>query len=159
MISGTTFSTVKVVELEAASWFLSPAQNATKTSQIAPLLYAGSNSEFPQPSDEHLEKWLKIRSYDYYIEHKESVDRYGGISPGIYIEPQEEIELREWLKEEHDKQKRLIEEYMKTIEANLVPICTGTDKPLKRTLSFFKKKDKKTDENSQKRVVKWKILI
>ena len=130
------------IEINRHLWFEKYTKLAFKN------LYAGSNSEFPQPSDEHLEKWLKIRSYDYYIEHKESVDKYGGISPGIYIEPQEEIELREWLKEEHDKQKKLIEEYMKTIETNLVPICTGTDKPLKRTLSFFKKKDKKTDENS-----------
>ena len=32
-----------------------------------------------EPSQEHYEKWMKLRLYEYYIEHKDSVDKYGEI--------------------------------------------------------------------------------
>lgn len=110
---------------------------------------------FETSLEEHYEKWLKIRMLDYYLEHKESVDKYGGIAPGYYIDPVDEVQLRIWLGEQHEKRRNYIEEFRKNVEENLVPICTGTDctgtdKPMKKVFNFFKKKEKQknTDKDN-----------
>lgn len=63
------------------------------------------------PSQEHYEKWLKLRLYEYYIEHKDSVDKYGTILPEMKMTELEVTELKKWLKIEHEKRMIKISEF------------------------------------------------
>lgn len=69
------------------------------------------DNDLEKPSQEHYEKWLKLRLYEYYIEHKDSVDKYGKILPEMKITEEEAFELKAWLDEEHKKRMKQIAEY------------------------------------------------
>lgn len=56
-----------------------------------------------EPSKEHYEKWLKLRLYEYYIEHKVSVDKYGEVLPEMQMTDSDVIELKAWLEEAHEE--------------------------------------------------------
>lgn len=64
-----------------------------------------------KPSEEHYEKWMKLRLYEYYIEHKDSVDKYGQILPEMQMTELEVTELKQWLDEAHKKRMEQIAEY------------------------------------------------
>lgn len=64
-----------------------------------------------EPSQEHLKKWMKLRLYEYYIEHKDSVDKYGEILPEMQMTELELEELKKWLEEAHEKRTKQISEY------------------------------------------------
>ena len=53
-----------------------------------------SDKNLEEPSQEHYEKWMKLRLYEYYIEHKDSVDKYGEILPEMQMTESEVIELK-----------------------------------------------------------------
>ena len=64
-----------------------------------------------EPSQEHYEKWMKLRLYEYYIEHKDSVDKYGKILPEMQMTESEVIELKKWLEGAHEERMKQITEY------------------------------------------------
>lgn len=64
-----------------------------------------------EPSQEHYEKWLKLRLYEYYIEHKDSVDKYGEVLPEMKMTKSEVIDLKKWLKVAHEERMKQIAEY------------------------------------------------
>lgn len=43
---------------------------------------------------DHKEKWLKLRRYEYYQRHKESVDKYGEVIPDMQMSVEEVTELK-----------------------------------------------------------------
>lgn len=79
-----------------------------------------SNDELPkketkalEPVDlEFKEKWLKMRKYEYYQKHKDSVDKYGIIELDMILSDDEVIELKTYLEQRHTKRKLQIEQYI-----------------------------------------------
>jgi len=80
-----------------------------------PIFY---QPNLPQPSQEHFEKWVKIQLYQYYQQHKDSIDKYGEILPEMKMSDLEVIELREWLENEHKKRLDQIEEWKENRKGN-----------------------------------------
>lgn len=76
------------------------------------LLPSGNEKKLlEEPSQEHYEKWLKLRLYEYYIEHKDSVDKYGKVLPEMKMTEAEVIELKKWLEVAHEKRMKQIAEF------------------------------------------------
>jgi len=63
--------------------------------------------------EEHKEKWLKMRKYEYYQQHKESVDKYGVIEPGMIMTFEEVDETKKYLEQKHVERMNQIEEVKK----------------------------------------------
>ena len=74
-------------------------------------LYGSGCKMLEEPSQEHYEKWLKLRLYEYYIEHKDSVDKYGEVLPEMKMTESEVIELKKWLEVAHEERKKKIAEF------------------------------------------------
>lgn len=51
----------------------------------------------------HEKNWMKMRNYQYYQEHKESVDKYGKISDGMLMSKEEAKKLERILKKQNKK--------------------------------------------------------
>lgn len=64
-----------------------------------------------KPSQEHYEKWLKLRLYEYYMEHKDSVDKYGEVLPEMKMTESEVMELKKWLETAHEERMKKIDEF------------------------------------------------
>lgn len=85
-----------------------------------PIFYRlNSEEKLSTPNQEHFDKWMKMRLYEYYIKNKDSVDKYGEILPEMKISDEEIKELKEWLKNENEKRLREIEEYKNMNSNNL----------------------------------------
>ena len=74
-------------------------------------LYGSGCKMLEEPSQEHYEKWLKLRLYKYYIEHKDSVEKYGEVLPEMKMTESEVIELKKWLEVAHEERKKKIAEF------------------------------------------------
>ena len=66
---------------------------------VSPFTFHGNNLS----DKEHYEKWLKLRLYEYYIEHKDEIDKYGEVLPEMKMTELEVNELKKWLEVEHEK--------------------------------------------------------
>ena len=64
----------------------------------------------PAADLEHKEAWIKMRKYEYYCEHKKSVDLYGSIDPEMLLTKEEIINLKIYLDEANAKRLALVEE-------------------------------------------------
>ena len=65
-----------------------------------------------EPADsEFEEKWLRMRKYEYYQRHKDSVDKYGVVEPDMTLSDDEVIELKAYLEQKHNERKLQIEQY------------------------------------------------
>lgn len=82
--------------------------------------YDNERKALEEPSQEHYEKWLKLRLYEYYIEHKSSVEKYGEILPEMKMTTEEVNELRKWLKEEDHKIKNQNQDYNECISDSTI---------------------------------------
>lgn len=66
--------------------------------EYEPVFYNILDKEKLQPADsEHKEKWLKMRRYEYYQNHKYSVDKYGVVSSDMLMTREEIEQLKEEL--------------------------------------------------------------
>ncbi len=84
-------------------------------------IYGSKDKILEEPSKEHYEKWMKLRLYEYYVEHKASVDKYGEILPEMQMTELEVTELRKWLDEAHKKRMKQIAEYKSANYSSMVP--------------------------------------
>lgn len=67
-----------------------------------------------EPVDpEHKDKWIKMRKYEYYQNHKSSVDKYGVVEPEMILYCEEVKELTTYLNYKNSERKYLIEQYKK----------------------------------------------
>lgn len=64
-----------------------------------------SSSQNVPVSKEHKDKWLKLRRYEYYQRHKNSVDLYGSVEPDMLMNDEEVEELKKYLIEKHKELK------------------------------------------------------
>lgn len=71
----------------------------------APILgFTGEKLEEMKPvSEEHKSAWLKMRLYEYYQAHKDSVDKYGVIAPEMKMSEEEAQSLRKYLGQMHEE--------------------------------------------------------
>lgn len=60
---------------------------------------------------EFKEKWLKLRKYEYYQKHKDSVDKYGIVEPDMILSNEEVAELKIYLEQKHNERMMQIEQY------------------------------------------------
>ena len=64
------------------------------------------------PTDQELrKKWLQMRKYEYYQNHKDSVDKYGIVEPDMMLTENEVAELREYLECKHIERMEEISRY------------------------------------------------
>ena len=64
----------------------------------------------PAADLEHKEAWIKMRKYEYYCDHKKSVDSYGSIDPEMLLTKEEIINLKIYLDEANAKRLALVEQ-------------------------------------------------
>lgn len=77
--------------------------------------YENTNNkiELPQADRDHKENWIKMRKYEYYKRHKNSVDKYGVVEPEMLMTDEEAFKLKTYLEEKHIERKEEIEQYQK----------------------------------------------
>ena len=74
---------------------------------------------------EFMENWLKIKEYDYYKKHKDSVDKYGSATPSMLMSDEEAMNLKNKLVILSDERKKDMEsakEHMTNEEKALMKI-------------------------------------
>lgn len=54
------------------------------------------------------DKWMKVRKYEYYQNHKASVDKYGVVEPDMNLSEEEIISLKSYLREYTNKRKEKV---------------------------------------------------
>lgn len=96
------------IERNADLWRVDLMRSAYHNTYRYPAFCDINLSDIPEDS-EHEEKWINLRMYEYYQEHKESVDRYGTPTPEMLITPEEALELREYLSTKHQEKKDYLE--------------------------------------------------
>lgn len=77
--------------------------------EYEPIFYL-SESQVEPVEEEHKQKWLKMRRYEYYQRHKKSVDLYGVVSPDMLMTAEEVQELKKYLYQKHQERKQHIDE-------------------------------------------------
>lgn len=76
-----------------------------------PFIYSyGSPSE---PVDEkHKQNWLKAKRYEYYCNHKQSVDKYGKPHPDMLMTPKEVENLQDVLPAQNEARKKVVDKWL-----------------------------------------------
>lgn len=106
-----------------------------------------------ETSLEHYEKWMKLRLYEYYIEHKDSVDKYGEVLPEMKMTESEVQVLKKWLEEEHEKRMKQIAEYENKDYSSITSEFTNNE------MSKFIKSEQPLEEADAEHISKIKSLI
>lgn len=65
----------------------------------------------PKADLEHKRAWIKMRKYQYYCDHKKSVDLYGTVEPDMLLSGEELINLKSYLEVENEKRLEFIEQH------------------------------------------------
>lgn len=100
-------------------------------------------SNLEEPTQEHFENWEKLRLYEYYIKHKESVDKYGKILPAMQMTEEEVRKLKIWLNDEHKKRIKEIEAYKNACKLKSLPIMSDVDFIEKEKIKYKEKVEEK----------------
>lgn len=67
---------------------------------------------------EHKENWLRLRKYEYYQRHKDSVDKYGIVEPDMLLSNEELAELKGYLEIKNSERKAQLEHYNQEMNNN-----------------------------------------
>lgn len=83
--------------------------------QYEPVTYHISRDYEPLPKAdlEHKQAWIKMRKYEYYCDHKKSVDLYGSVEPDMLLTGEELISLKSYLDIENAKRLEFISQHRK----------------------------------------------
>ena len=65
----------------------------------------------PHADLKHKQAWIKMRKYEYYCDHKKSVDLYGSVDPDMLLTKDELISLKIFLDEENAKRLEFIDQH------------------------------------------------
>lgn len=65
----------------------------------------------PDADLQHKEAWIKMRKYEYYCNHKKSVDLYGIVDPEMILSQEELISLKSYLNIENAKRLEFIDQH------------------------------------------------
>lgn len=106
------------IELHADLWrdtYMKNAFNNKFELSFIPYIAFHDNSQInavysiPLADAEHKEKWLKMRRYEYYQNHKDSVDKYGIVSDDMLMTQEEATKLKEELEIMNEQRLRVLE--------------------------------------------------
>ena len=79
----------------------------------------------PQPakaSDEHKKAWLDVRKYEYYEDHKKSVDLYGEATPEMKMSQNQYIPLKFQVRKWNNEREKFLESYAQSIRDKAKPV-------------------------------------
>ena len=102
------------LEKNADMWRDSYIEKAFRI-QYEPVMYHIFRSDdyepLPKADLEHKQAWIKMRKYEYYCDHKKSVDLYGSVEPDMLLTGEELIKLKSYLDIENAKRLEVIEQH------------------------------------------------
>ncbi len=99
------------IEVNSDDWRESVMRSAFRNTYEPIWPFAGEKLARMKPAgEEHMSAWLKIRLYEYYQAHKDSVDKYGKVTPEMQMSDEEVEELREYLAKMHEERMSYLEE-------------------------------------------------
>lgn len=108
------------IERNADRWrdtFMNRAFHNKYDSVFLTMDFANFFSDEEQPKTlelvdpEFKEKWLKMRKYEYYQRHKDSVEKYGVVEPDMTLSNEEVAELKFYLEQKHKERMSQIEQF------------------------------------------------
>ena len=76
--------------------------------------YNQFNSGLPEAileDKEYFSKWMQLRKYNYYQQHKEAVDKYGNITPEMQLSDEDVVGLKIYLGQKQDEIKAYIQRH------------------------------------------------
>lgn len=98
------------IEKNASIW-RERLMNRAFNNEFEPIYLSYNKDKLEKVNPEFRANWLKMRRYEYYQEHKDSVDKYGVVEPDMLLSKQEIDVLQEYLNEEQQKRKLEIKKY------------------------------------------------
>lgn len=99
------------IEENADMWRRQEMLSAFRNTYEPILGFVGGKLNNIKPaSEEHRSTWMRLRLYDYYQTHKESVDKYGVVLPEMKMSEEEVQNLREYLNKMHEERMAYLEE-------------------------------------------------
>lgn len=101
------------IDKEAIEEGIEKNSNLWKESYMKSAYYNQYNLLDKLPSEidlEHQKQWLKYRKYEYYQNHKESVDKYGKVLEEMKISIEEAQELKKYLDEKNLEMNPILKE-------------------------------------------------
>lgn len=98
------------IEKNADLWRLS-YMNQGYTNVYEPYFVAQGKP--PVTDKTHRQNWIKLKLYEYYRDHKSSVDKYGVVSPAMQMTEDEVESLREVVTVQNEQRKSYIAEWQK----------------------------------------------
>lgn len=76
-----------------------------------PIAYLRDSIE---PADEdHKKNWLRLRRYEYYTEHKDSVDKYGEVTPDMQLSIEELSKLQSITNQQNKEREQVVDYWKK----------------------------------------------
>ncbi len=87
-----------------------------------PVVYLKGSPNPPEPT--HKQNWMKMRLYEYYAEHKESVDKFSYPTPEMLMSEEEVKVLRKELNRQNSERQAYIDEWHKSTK----PKCYNQDR-------------------------------
>lgn len=135
----------KGIEENALLWREKYMMQAFKN-QYEPVWYRLSDNKeenLPPANPSHKENWLKIRKYEYYQIHKDSVDKYGYVDSDMKMSKKEALEIYDFLKIENKKRLEEISQFRKSYSGNSIRLKgvmkTDLTKPKDKPKSLLKR--------------------
>ena len=91
--------------------------------EFEPVIYFHGS---PDPaSEEHRKNWVALRKYDYYRKHKDSINKYGFITPEMNLTAEEVNKLEQILEVQNAERKQYIDEWYKRFCKNVDDALNG----------------------------------
>ena len=99
------------IEKNAAMWRESAMYSAFGNRYAPILSFVGEKLAKMEPVREEFKNaWLRMRMYEYYQAHKDSVEKYGEITPEMQMNEEEVESLRQYLAQMHKERMAYLEE-------------------------------------------------
>ncbi len=76
-----------------------------------PISQYRRKTDLPPCLEGHKGNWIKLRQYEYYLEHKDSVDKYGSKNPNMDLTKEEVEELIEIVLKQSNERLKIIKEW------------------------------------------------
>ena len=85
------------IEKNVSKWRNAYMEFAFKNAYYSIIQVDSDADEYDEVTPEFKEAWIKMRLYNYYQEHKDSVDTYGEVLPEMKMSEEEAFKLKQYL--------------------------------------------------------------
>lgn len=100
----------KGIEVNADLWRIQ-VMRGTFFNRYNPIIgFMSAYTDIEEPREEHISAWIKMRLYQYYQEHRDSVDKYGVRTPDMELSDEEAEWLDLYLNKLHEERMAYINE-------------------------------------------------